>query len=158
MDKNFKFLIPFLFSLSLSALNVPNWMLLCKNIIIYNVWHSLWPWDGHYTNLCCNYWHWLELKAMSSPSVVNSDMSQAFPECHVSKSLDWTQAVPTTGTSSKFFLLAEVFVPSKVIFCLALSSRHGINSFAFLKHSDTASAVGVRQPAAFPQPNWIVPY
>ena len=87
---------------------------------------------------------------MSLPSVVNCDKNQAFPECHVSKSLDLTQAVPTTGTSSQYFLPEEYFLPSKVMLSLALSSRQGINSLAFLRHIDAASAGGVRQRAASP--------
>lgn len=85
---------------------------------------------------------------MSLPSVVNSDKNQAFPECRVSKLLDLTQAVPATGTSSQYFLPAKDFLPSKVMLSLALSSRQGINTLAFLKHTDTASSGGMRQPAA----------
>jgi len=46
---------------------------------------------------------------MSLPIAVNSDKSQASPECHVSKSLDLTQSVPTTGTSSQYLLLQKIF-------------------------------------------------
>lgn len=87
---------------------------------------------------------------MSVPSVVNPDKNQAFPECHLSRSLDLTQAVLTTGTSSQYFLLAEDFLPSKVMVSLALSSRQGTNSLAFLKHIDITSAGGMIQPAASP--------
>lgn len=45
-------------------------------------------------------------------SVENSGRNQAFLECHVSKSLDLTQAVPTTGTS-RTFCLQKVFPQPK---------------------------------------------
>lgn len=41
---------------------------------------------------------------MSLTSVVDSDRNQAFLECHISQSVDLTQAVPTTGASSTFSL------------------------------------------------------